>query len=186
MPTDLFFPDPLDDPSEALAACDRCPVRDACRAELEHDRHAIAGGFTAEQRRALRKGRKLPPATLAKTCAECADRFVSPQPHAKYCPECRPRIRTKQLAEQAKAREARMPVECPACLRRFPNDHRFINHRCAGGVKRCRHCDTEFTTTSGAEYCTSECWVAAKAERAREYGERRHLQLNGGGEVHDA
>lgn len=55
MDQSLFFPGPDDDPSEALAVCAGCPVRDECLewALFARERFGIWGGTTEQERRRL-------------------------------------------------------------------------------------------------------------------------------------
>jgi len=57
----LFFPEEGENPTQALAVCAACPVRDHClREALERDeRHGVWGGLTPRQRHRLRYGQRL-------------------------------------------------------------------------------------------------------------------------------
>lgn len=65
MDADLWFPDhggnPTHDTANAKAVCHTCPVRAACLdyAQRENIHHGIWGGYTVQERRQLRRQRRL-------------------------------------------------------------------------------------------------------------------------------
>lgn len=58
---EIFFPEPgrVDLGRQAIAICDRCPVRDACLEKaLQNGELGIWGGTTEHQRRKMRRERR--------------------------------------------------------------------------------------------------------------------------------
>lgn len=58
---EVFYPDEEEDPSEAKAICEACPVREPCleHALLVREKHGVWGGLTErERRRVIRQRRK--------------------------------------------------------------------------------------------------------------------------------
>ena len=96
---DLFFPRRGDDTTQAIAVCKACPVQVEC---LEYaidngERHGIWGGTTGNDRRKMRRPRKL--------CEACGVNFRPTQSGTRYCSEiCRRLGRTRQIAESRRRR----------------------------------------------------------------------------------
>lgn len=95
-----FFPGPCDPARDAKALCTACPVRQAClQWALDHDEpHGIWGGFSAVERRELRRieGR-------LKRCRDCG----GPRNHNhSLCDECRVAARRRTVRDHdRRARE---------------------------------------------------------------------------------
>lgn len=157
----LFVPDVGTDPRPALAVCERCPVTGDCLAELLDEPLVVAGGYTAAQRVALRRGLPVPPPVPGlqmKSCRECGEEFEPGHGNERYCsPDCRATGYAKRVKEA--------------------NVRRPDRHRLAGpGQAWCRVCDVPLTVDNARRYCNR--WVgtcrdcerdgtAVRAARAR-------------------
>ena len=96
---DLFFPRRGDDTTQAVAVCKACPVQVEClEYAIDNDeRHGIWGGTTGNDRRKIRRPRKL--------CEACKTNFRPTQSGTRYCSEtCRRLGRTRQIAESRRRR----------------------------------------------------------------------------------
>jgi WhiB family redox-sensing transcriptional regulator len=96
---DLFFPRRGDDTTQAAAVCKGCPVQVEC---LEYaidngERHGIWGGTTGNDRRKIRRPRKV--------CEACGVNFRPTQSGTRYCSDtCRKLGRARQIAESRRRR----------------------------------------------------------------------------------
>jgi hypothetical protein len=144
---------PQDDAAqaEALAICATCPVREACRAELDpaDDPWHVSGGTTPRQRQTARLA-KTEPTIDGHACPDCGQASSTTvglaihrgkaHPPAHECTECPRRYRTERGLSihwsQAHA------ADVGRCIR---------GHDYAPGVGRCRECVRESSAAHRAK-----------------------------------
>ncbi|MCA4754783.1 WhiB family transcriptional regulator [Mycolicibacterium fortuitum] len=102
---DTDEPDP-----QVLQICGECPVKEQCLQDAldRNETHGIRGGYTPNQRAAIKQGHALPPAG-PRTCRNCNTAFTPPHHRTYFCTErCRDESRrTKQRTYEATHRERR-------------------------------------------------------------------------------
>lgn len=102
---DTDEPDP-----EAINICRGCPVKTQCLQDAldRNETHGVRGGYTPNQRDALKRGRAIPKAG-PRACRSCGQAFNPPHHRTQYCSaDCQTQVRiAKQRMYEARHREKR-------------------------------------------------------------------------------